>query len=111
MTSLRPLRLTKPTLGVLEVLAEASDADPVWGLRICEIADLGPGTVYPILERLSTLGWLDYEWEDDQPSGRPRRRYFRLNGLGRSELLAAQIARSERRRRWTPNVGPILKSS
>jgi len=100
------LRLTKPTLAVLDVLAQAAPDDDVWGLRICEEADLGPGTVYPILERLAAAGWLDSYWEDGQPSGRPRRRFHQLTGVGRVGLGEALAARATRRRRLGFAVAP-----
>ncbi|MGY1439497.1 hypothetical protein [Streptomyces reniochalinae] len=53
------IRLTRPTLEVLKVLLAATDDDPAWGLKICEEADLGSGTVYPVLERLTEHGWVE----------------------------------------------------
>ena len=100
--SMSALRLTGATIAVLDVLLGARDDDPVWGPRVCQDADLGPGTVYPILERLASLGWVESWWEDEQPSGRPRRRFFRLTGEGRAAVAAAYAARSARRRRWAP---------
>jgi DNA-binding PadR family transcriptional regulator len=94
--------LTGATVAVLDVLLTAGAADPVWGLRICRDADLGPGTVYPILERLAELGWVRSWWEDEQPSGRPRRRFFELTGTGRAGVAEAYAARAARRRRWLP---------
>jgi PadR family transcriptional regulator PadR len=96
------VRLTGATVAVLDVLLGARESDPVWGLRVCQDADLGPGTVYPILERLSSLGWVESWWEDEQPSGRPRRRFFKLTGEGRAAVAAAYAARGARRRRWAP---------
>ncbi|WP_127499199.1 PadR family transcriptional regulator [Actinoplanes solisilvae] len=98
--------MTQPTRSVLDVLSDASEDEPVFGLGICEEADLGPGTVYPILERLAELGWVDSRWETEQPSGRPRRRYYWLTGVGRVESAAALAARAARRSRWTTS-GPI----
>ncbi|MBG0564900.1 PadR family transcriptional regulator [Actinoplanes aureus] len=95
-------RLTQPTLAVLDVLTHASDEDPVYGLRVCDEADLGPGTVYPILERLAEIGWIESWQEAEQPSGRPRRRYYRMTGVGRLQLAEARAARAARRRRWAP---------
>jgi len=94
-------RLTQPLRAVLEALAAASADEPVYGFRLCDLTDLGSGTVYPILERLAELGWVDSTWEQGQPSGRPRRRYYRLTGLGRTEWAEARAAREARRRRWT----------
>jgi PadR family transcriptional regulator PadR len=89
-----PIRLTKPTLAVLDVLLRATPADQIWGLRVCEDADLGSGTVYPILERLLAAGWIDSHWETGTPAGRPRRRYYELTGVGRAEVAAALAARA-----------------
>ncbi|MEU6235395.1 helix-turn-helix transcriptional regulator [Kitasatospora sp. NPDC047058] len=92
-------RLTKPTMGVLDVLLAADDDDPAWGLRICIEADLGSGTVYPILERLTDLGWLE-AWAETAPHpGRPARRYYKLTSTGRRQALDALQARAARRRR------------
>ncbi|MEV7325256.1 helix-turn-helix transcriptional regulator [Streptomyces sp. NPDC093970] len=93
------LRLTKPTIAVLEVLlASATDA-PAWGLRICREADLGPGTVYPILERLEERKWVESRPESGPHPGRPARRYYELTGLGRSQAITALEARTARRLR------------
>lgn len=99
------IRMTMPTLAVLDRLAAARDDDPVWGLRICEDLGLGPGTVYPILERLTEAGWTIGSWEDDRPSGRPRRRYYQLSGTGRAARASAWEARERRGLRWRPNPG------
>lgn len=112
MPDKRP-RMTQPTRAVLAVLSAASEDDPVFGLRICDDADLGPGTVYPILERLAELGWVESRWETDQPSRRPRRRYYWLTGAGRVESAEALAAR---RRRWagiggSPRTSPIPRAS
>ncbi|MET9400906.1 helix-turn-helix transcriptional regulator [Kitasatospora sp. NPDC002965] len=90
-------RLTKPTMGVLDVLISADDADPAWGLRICVEADLGSGTVYPILERLADLGWVE-AWPESTPHpGRPARRFYKLTATGRRKASEALQARAKRR--------------
>ncbi|MFI6644807.1 PadR family transcriptional regulator [Streptomyces sp. NPDC050504] len=86
-------RLTKPTIGVLEVLLSAQDDDPAWGLKICMEADLGSGTVYPILERLANNGWVTSWSETDPHPGRPPRRFYKLTDMGR---LATDVALKER---------------
>jgi DNA-binding PadR family transcriptional regulator len=93
--------MTMQTVTVLDRLATARDDDPVWGLRICEEVGLGPGSVYPILERLRKAGWITAFWEDAQPSGRPRRCYYTITSTGRAECAAALAARAAKRRRWT----------
>jgi PadR family transcriptional regulator PadR len=96
MTS--PPRLTKPTIAVLEVLLAATDANPAWGLSICHDADLGSGTVYPILERLAERGWVTSRTESEPHPGRPARRYYELTNTGRGEATVALQARQARRR-------------
>ena len=64
-----------------------------WGLKLSEELDVGSGTVYPLLARLEKAGWLESCWESIDPAaeGRPRRRLYRLTGLGQrvaSEALA-----------------------
>lgn len=97
-----PERITRPTLKILELLLE--DPRRAWyGLELMERADLRSGTVYPILHRLKTDGWLDLEVEDVDPAveGRPARRLYSLTGAGevgaQKELdRRAESARSKR---------------
>ncbi|MBL1082594.1 helix-turn-helix transcriptional regulator [Streptomyces actinomycinicus] len=89
------IRLTAPTLAVIGVLLTSTADEPAWGLKICEETGLGSGTVYPILERLVTAGWVTrYEETGDHP-GRPRRYYYELTAAGR---LAARRARERKPR-------------
>ena len=97
-------RLTKPTIGVLEVLLAATPEAPAWGLHICTEADLGPSTVYPILERLSEQGWVTH-WPEDAPHpGRPPRRYYELTGTGRVQVQEALKARRTRLSVFRPGI-------
>jgi len=94
------VRLTRPTIAVLEVLLTSTDDSPAWGLSICRDSDLGSGTVYPILDRLQSRGWITSWSESDPHPGRPARRYYELTGTGRrmaGEALAARRARQEAR--------------
>ncbi|MFI6249032.1 PadR family transcriptional regulator [Streptomyces sp. NPDC051016] len=94
-------RLTKPTVAVLEVLLAATDDTPAWGLSICRDADLGSGTVYPILERLEQRCWVS-SWTESEPHpGRPPRRYYSLTNTGRTLAVSALEARRARHAlRW-----------
>ncbi|MFJ2966250.1 PadR family transcriptional regulator [Streptomyces collinus] len=91
------IRLTKPTMAVLETLLSATDDAPAWGLSICRDADLGPGTVYPILDRLSERGWVTSYEESGPHPGRPARRFYELTGTGREQATQALEARKARR--------------
>ena len=66
-----------------------SGAPELGGYTIARAAMTGFGRVYAILARLERLGWVEGHWESPQPPGRPRRRFYRLTGEGRSQSLAA----------------------
>ncbi|CAM5695576.1 PadR family transcriptional regulator [Streptomyces pharetrae] len=91
------IRLTKPTIAVLETLLSAAEDAPAWGLSICREADLGPGTVYPILDRLSERGWVTSHEETGSHPGRPARRFYELTATGRRQATEALAARRARR--------------
>jgi DNA-binding PadR family transcriptional regulator len=97
------IRLTSASLKVLTLFmnqpkAELSGADILAGSKILS------GSLYPILVRLESVGWLESRWENIDPkeAGRPRRRYYRLTALGQrsaSEALA-DIGVPEGRLEW-----------
>lgn len=87
-------RVTAPTVDVLGELLNARD--PVWGLKIIAATGRLPGTVYPILERLETLGWVQSSWEEASDRSGPRRRFYRLTTEGAVE--AARTMRDFRAR-------------
>jgi PadR family transcriptional regulator, regulatory protein PadR len=92
--AVRRIRLTSATLAVLDALFTGTEAgDPVWGFKICEQTGLGPGTVYPILDRLESGSWISGAWETGQPADRPRRRLYEMTSTGRAELAAALAAK------------------
>jgi len=55
---------------------------------------LGPGTLYDNLQKLMDQGFVD-EARGPRRGEDPRRRYYRLTGLGRT-VLSADVARLER---------------
>jgi len=98
------VRMTTPTLAILDLLSSVGPNEELFGLRICQLADLGSGTVYPILDRLERAGWIVGEWEAEQPSGRPKRRAYRLTGDGATAYQRALQVRAEKRRKWLPET-------
>lgn len=78
-----PPRMTTQTLSVLSTMLGAPEAD-WYGLDLSKRSGLKPGTIYPILDRLLKAGWLERRWEQIDPvaEGRPRRRLYRLTGVG-----------------------------
>ena len=61
------------------------------------------GTLYKALERMQRMSLLESRWEDPAVAaaeGRPRRRLYRMTGLGEQALVVADAAR------WAPTIRP-----
>ncbi len=111
MTDTDP-RLSSDALKILGAMLENAMA---WhyGLGLSKDASIAAGTIYPMLARLENAGWLESRWEQAGPEneGRPRRRLYRLTGLGERKAIEqldeiAQLARRIKRRRATPGAKP-----
>jgi DNA-binding MarR family transcriptional regulator len=88
-------RTTAATIDVLRVLTESPD--PSWGLLVIKSSGRPAGTVYPILERLESLGWVTSSWDSDDSRSGPRRRYYELTeegGTAASSAIEEFAARS-----------------
>ena len=104
---MNPPRMTTQTLKVLGAMLD--EVGKEWyGLDLCKHSGCKPGTIYPILDRLMRVQWLQRRWEDIDPTveKRPRRRLYRLSGVGASsadqalrEHLRARPATVDGRRR------------
>jgi PadR family transcriptional regulator PadR len=83
-------RITGPTLKVIGQFFE-NPTDPLFGSEISRSTGLASGTLYPILFRLEEAGWLESEWEEVVPAvvKRPRRRLYRMTGLGEASARAS----------------------
>jgi PadR family transcriptional regulator PadR len=83
-------RLSHQTLRVLRLFEEQPTAS-LAGSDISKQTGMLSGTIYPIMMRLERVGWLTSQWENLDPSeaGRPRRRLYRLTGLGYNKSRAA----------------------
>lgn len=101
-----PTRITATLVKVLEVFL-ADPAAERYGLDVMRATGMPSGTVYPILTRLLSAGWLDAHWEDIDPvaAGRPARRWFRLTPEG-ERSARAQLA--EYRLRRAPRRGAVI---
>lgn len=84
-------RVTPATALVLESLLSAKS---VRGLQIVKDAGKKPGTVYPILDRLESAGWVQGEWDTSETRKGPRRRYYRL--VAEARPLALQYLSVQR---------------
>lgn len=87
MVSREEPRLTLQGLQVLRVFTERLN-ESLAGSDIRQHTALSSGTLYPILIRFESAGWLKSKWEKVDPSriGRPRKRLYRItpNGLAKA---------------------------
>jgi PadR family transcriptional regulator PadR len=88
-----PVRLSFQTLKVLDAFLEDPTAE-LAGADVQKRGHLSSGTLYPILLRLESAGWLVSRWEKVDPAsvGRPRRRLYRMTPTGlrqTSEVFAS----------------------
>ena len=81
------VRLTRRRRRVL--LALLADAAAMSGYPLCRAAQVGPGTVYPLLAHLENAGWVIGEWDTATTPNGGRRRFYRLTGEGRAAAAAA----------------------
>ena len=83
-------RLSHQTLRVLRLFLE-KPREALAGSDVCKQTGMLSGTLYPILMRLERSGWLASRWEQLDPSeaGRPRKRLYRLTGLGYNKTSEA----------------------
>ena len=92
----RNVRLSLQTLKVLESFLE-NPATELSGADVFKHSGIASGTLYPILLRLESAGWLASHWESIDPvaAGRPRRRLYRLTrtGLARASEAFASLGR------------------
>ena len=100
------MRLTLQVELTLRAMLDGPDQE-LYGLELVEATGLPPGTIYPIMARLETAGWVTSRWEDigQEARGRPRRRYYRLSADGVAQARSALAERDARRHARTR--GPI----
>ena len=84
-------RKPRMTLHMLAVIKAFTDQpDRAWfGMDLMRHTGLASGTVYPILARCESAGWLIPEWETGNEPGRPARCFYRINPAARDEIRAA----------------------
>jgi PadR family transcriptional regulator PadR len=86
-------RLSHQTLRVLRVFLDGPK-EGLAGSDIWKALGLLTGTVYPILLRLESAGWLRGDWEKLSPEElrRPRKRIYQLTPLGYNKTREALAA-------------------
>jgi len=84
---------TSPALAFGQVaILHAIAAGSRFGFDIMDATGLTSGTVYPALDKLESLGYLESHWEDARAARRdkrPPRRYFDLTPAGAAALASA----------------------
>jgi DNA-binding PadR family transcriptional regulator len=95
-------RLRRPSAQTTAVVLALAETPTAWrhGYELCQQLDIKPGSMYPILMRLTDRGLLETTWDTDIPAGRPPRHRYRLTGSGRAlatELAAATAGTATRR--------------
>jgi PadR family transcriptional regulator PadR len=86
---IRKRALSSHARTLLEALAAAG---PRWsyGYELSSLTAIRSGTLYPLLIRLESQGYLEAEWQPPAAAGRPPRHAYRLTAAGR--LLARNEA-------------------
>jgi DNA-binding PadR family transcriptional regulator len=83
--------LTRTTVDVLTLLLDAwehkADLD---GWQLMKTLRRSGPAIYRVLDRLESAGWITGEWEriDPAKAKRPRRRFYRLTGVGADKARA-----------------------
>lgn len=80
MTMDRKYRINTTALRVMKVLYDQLDGQH-YGASLGRDTEIGNGTLYPILDKLETLGLITGEWETE-PQGRRPRFFYRLTSDG-----------------------------
>jgi PadR family transcriptional regulator, regulatory protein PadR len=81
------------------LLAADTDAE-LYGLEIIRASGLTASTIYPILQRLLSAGWVTSRWESEevaQEAARPPRRCYQLTVEGRARATNALDSAAQRR--------------
>ena len=102
------MAITKAAAQVLAQFLDSPGADQ-YGFGLMRATGLASGTLYPMLERFQTLGWIQSHLEaiDESAEGRPRRRLYCLTALGQREADRAlkDFFRDLPAGRWQPRLG------
>jgi PadR family transcriptional regulator, regulatory protein PadR len=80
----RMARMRRPSAQATALVMAMARDPTAWryGYDLCRELGIKPGTMYPILMRLSDRGWLDTAWEAEPTRGRPPRHLYRLTADG-----------------------------
>jgi PadR family transcriptional regulator PadR len=94
---------------VLRVLLDAEG--PAWGLLIAKGAQRPTGSVYPILARLESAGWVESIWEEDDQRRGARRRLYTLTSDGAKAAKVAIFTHEEKVTSRPGSLSPVWAAS
>lgn len=79
------VRPRSPSSAARAVLALMTRSGSAWhhGYDLCRQTGIKSGTLYPLLMRLESQGYLVAEWQAPTAAGRPARHVYRLTDAGR----------------------------
>jgi PadR family transcriptional regulator, regulatory protein PadR len=83
------MQISSKALQVLMLFVNSSSDPEISGAQVSKAIGIGSGTLYPLLMRFETNGWMESRWEEVDPSlvGRPRRRLYSLTPQGRQQAI------------------------
>jgi PadR family transcriptional regulator PadR len=101
------LKVSRSAQAVLIVFLD-DPASSRYGLELCRLIGMTPGTLYPVLARLETEGWLTSDWEAPGPDrvDAPRRRRYRITRSGMENATRVGQLKS-RKRSWERPYLPL----
>lgn len=95
------MKVTHSLVLVVMAILEMSREDDgrIWGYALSKKSGVRSGVLYPQLDRMLDMGWLEDHWEDPAPDRkRPPRRYYTVTDEGRRNFgVIAHQARTEKR--------------
>lgn len=82
------IKLSIPMLKVLKLFLEQPEK-PLFGFQIVNKIHINQSTVYPLLIKLETAGYLKAYWEKLDPTilDRPRRRYYQIRSEAKAKII------------------------
>ena len=100
------MRVSHQTRLVLQAFLDEPTAE-TYGYLLSQATGLKAGTLYPILQRLDTEGWLHTRWDetDERTGPRRRRRYYCLTPEGERNARGAVKDDSAALRQLMPGWG------